>query len=448
MEMNKSKGLEINVKEYGKITDTRDIYKEKPKIVEKDLNYAKELGDKLTFRCWESGEIEVNASSYVGIIKFPSGIKLIVSQKINSDLAEMLTYLSDIEGFENRIYFNPDIEIKLPLGFEFFPLIIFLFVKEVRKIIRLGLTKRYVKKEENIRKLRGSINILKNECYNHNNKSKIYCDYSELSENIIENKIIFYCCQKLKRDLPAWMDKNKDKGFNSLNSQLNRVYMYFEERVSLTKIKTDDIKKINMTKLNKRYDYILKLAKIIISEEMYSSFKSDKDREETTGVNFLIDMNWVYESFITKIIEELGEENNFKVKTQKYTEDLIEVVGNNEIRRGIKPDLLITTCEGEEIPLDTKYKKTGPNLSDYYQIICYSLAKKSKRCALIIAIDENEKKESSIPAYRVDKETGIELEISVLRTNLINGGGKLKDKIKMKLKEELVDNLINNLSNK
>ena len=72
------------------------------------------------------------------------------------------------------------------------PLIVTHFLSIVREIVKRGLKKDYVQCEDNLRKVRGRIDISRNERMNILQKrfDKVFCCYQEYSEDTLENRLI------------------------------------------------------------------------------------------------------------------------------------------------------------------------------------------------------------------------------------------------------------------
>ncbi|VVB65837.1 McrBC 5-methylcytosine restriction system component [Candidatus Gugararchaeum adminiculabundum] len=413
----------VTVREYG---PAQRVHQQNQELVKGDLDYTRDkLKKRLEVYPCADGEYEIKPSSFVGIVQLPSGMTIQVSQKVDSDLAEMLEYLQYREKIEEKIFFDPDVQVELPPGFHFFPLVVFLFSKEVKKILKIGLAKRYVTEEGNLRRLRGQIDFIKNEQSNFSDKSRIYCQYDELTYDILENQVILYCINRLMHRLPSWVKKSS-RGFTTIQSELNRFAMDLSEQVSYKPVTLSELRRLPRNRLNQHYAFMLQLAQLIISENVYSSFRADDSEKNRVGVNFLVDMNWVFECFVSEIIREINSEegwdkDGWEVLLQNKSSDLLVKAGSDMTPPKIMPDILLQNkAKGLCIPLDVKYK-LQPGSSDYYQIICYSLAKTSDKCALIVANDKDDMWDNrKNPHFRLNPILHLnkELDVSIISVDL------------------------------
>lgn len=437
--------IPIIVSEYSSGSGSRIEYLNNTKNEMEDRRYCKEKLDKfVNYRAYDGG-YEISTSSFAGVVRLPSGITMQVSQKVDSDLAEMLAYLQHTEEMEKKVFFDASMPIDLPPGFHFFPLVAFLFVKELKRILKIGIAKRYVEEEGDLKRMRGQIDFVKNEEVNFSDKTRVYCRYSELTYDIPENQVILYCINRLMHRLPSWI-KRDSNGLTRLQSELNRYAMDLSEQVSLKRISTSELKRIPRNRLNKHYEFMFQLAGLIISENVYSGFRADAQDKKRVGVSFLVDMNWVFECFVSKLIEELCQDEwiGWKVELQNKSSDLLEKANSKNPPPKIKPDILLKN-EKMCIPIDVKYKKyQNVSSSDYYQVISYSLAKKSEKCALVVA----EAVDDLNPHFRLHKnitdEFGKRLEISIIGIDLESGQKAsehdrhaLRNKVKQTLRDEL-----------
>jgi 5-methylcytosine-specific restriction endonuclease McrBC regulatory subunit McrC len=159
-----------------------------------------------------------------------------------------------------------------------------------------------------------------------------------------------------------------------------------------------------------------------------------------------VNMNKVYEDFITEIIEEIVSENkefkNYTVEKQEKFDSLVR-----EKKIITKPDIILRQKETTNYPIivDAKYKRQENN-ADYYQVIAYALAiPTAKKCCLIYPEDE------PIAATVLTLDTkpfsphGREIKLHALRVNLFLGDTDKQQDFSeyiKKMKEQISNNLI------
>lgn len=312
-------------------------------------------------------KVEIENTSYSGIIQFEK-IRIHFSTKVKASLFFMLSFLKD----ESVFCYDPEISIDIKEGANFFDILGRMFLNELEEIFKKGFYKKYVRKEENIAFLKGKL-LLYQQIHNDiQKKSKFYCSYEDLTYDNLENRIILQATTLL---IPLIR-------FNDgIKRDLIRYSYLLREEVNLINILPEDCNKVQFSRLNEYYKTIIQFSRVILQNYFIRSTAMGK----TIGFNFIVNMNKVYEDFITTMVEELVEEDNdfqgYIVEKQKRFDSLVveEVIIT-------KPDVILRRKDSlDDYPLiiDAKYKSEGHN-ADYYQVIAYSLAiPTAKSCCLI-----------------------------------------------------------------
>lgn len=309
-------------------------------------------------------QVYIENTSYSGIIQLEK-VRIHFSTKVRANLFYMLSFLKS----EDEFLFDPEISIQIKEGTNFFDIIGRLFLNELEDIIERGLLKKYITKHENINFLKGKLSI-KDQIYNHiNNNPKFSCIYGDLTLNNLENQIILRALNLL---IP--MIRYND----GLTADLSRHEYILRDFIELVDISPNDCHKVHFNRLNDYYSAIIQFSKLILEENFIRSIYKGASR----GFNFIVNMNKVYEDFVTQMVKEVIERDfkNFEVSIQSKFYGLVK---EKEIIT--VPDIILKRKDEETYPLiiDAKYKKGDKN-SDYYQIIAYSLAIPSvKACCLI-----------------------------------------------------------------
>lgn len=310
------------------------------------------------------GKVCVKNTSYSGIIQLEN-VRLHFSTKVKTNLFYMLSFLKS----EDEFLCDTETPIEIKEGANFFDIIGRLFLNEFEEIVKRGLLKKYIKKQENIGFLKGKL-YFKGQIQNDiNNNPKFSCIYDDLTVNNLENQIVLRALTLLIPMIRFNMDLVKD---------LKLYEHILKDFVELVDVSPSDCDKIHFSRLNEYYSAIIQFSKLILEENFIRSVYKGKSR----GFNFIVNMNKVYEDFITEMVKEVAEDDfdEYKVVSQNRFYNLVS--GDRKIIT--MPDIVLE--KGEKIyPLiiDAKYKKDDKN-TDYYQVIAYSLAiPKVEACCLI-----------------------------------------------------------------
>jgi len=253
-----------------------------------------------------------------------------------------------------------------------------MFLNELQEIFKKGFYKKYVRKEENTSFIKGKLCLNRQIQNDLQKKSKFQCSYEDLTYNNLENQIILKATTLL---IPLIRFNDEIK------RDLIKYSYLLREEVDLVNVLPEDFNKVQFSKLNDYYSAIISFSKVI----MQNYFIRSTHHGESKGFNFVVNMNKVYEDFITTLVEEVVSEerefSNFVIEKQKQFDSLV-------LERDIitRPDVILRRKDSvDEYPLiiDAKYKATDHN-SDYYQVIAYSLAiPTAKNCCLIYPSTES-----------------------------------------------------------
>lgn len=321
----------------------------------------------------KDGKPRIRVGPFAGIIQL-SNKRIHFSTKVNTKLFCMLSFLKS----EDEFLYDPNTQIEIREGVNFFDVIGRFFLNHLNDLLTRGLLKKYIRKSENLRFLKGKI-LIKNQIReNLIDKSKFFCGYEDMTFNNLENRIVLSALNSL---IPLIKFNIKSK------NELRRLEIVLKDFISLVRIYPHECNLVRFNRVNQYYEDIIGLSKLILEERFIRSVYKGESR----GFNFIVNMNKVYEEFITEIIKEIisldPEFNNFEIEMQSRFNKLVK--GGEII---IRPDIVIKKND-EEYPviIDTKYKR-GDVASDYYQVIAYSLAlRSSKACCLIYPKDKEDK---------------------------------------------------------
>ena len=266
---------------------------------------------------------------------------LVVTTKYGCDRIDFLKmfsicFNSDIEAKDFSKIYCVDLDqprIKAPeLRSVLSPLIVAHFLSIVRVIVKRGLKKDYVQREENLKKVRGRIALLRNERTNVLKKryDKVFCRYQEYSDDTVENRLI-------KKALSFSWQILKINGISE--SMLSLQHAVQECLSAFTNVSDEievwEVKAIKHNKIFKEYDDAIKLAQMILHRYDYSITNITAAEEEYCPV-FWIDMAMLYEHYVLGLLREAyGSKIHYQVRGHTGYPDFV--------------------CYSPHIVLDTKY---------------------------------------------------------------------------------------------
>lgn len=305
----------------------------------------------------------ISTKQYTGYIVLPNHIIKINPKIKNIGVLLMLTY-----AFQELKFSDED--IWLSKNENIHEIIVRILIKKLSKIIDVGLYKNYNETEENASCLRGRIMFNQNLQQNLILKHRLYCRYSEFTQDILENQIIKSTLYNLR--FQAWLtDETRDL--------LRRLYQRFEF-VSIISIDQTSFKKLQFTRLNEHYRSILMICELLFR----SSSIQINNLGEYESFAFLIDMNRLFEQFIRQYLK-LNLTGYSVAAGSQYLDERKEI--------HLIPDIVISKYGSAVFIIDTKYKTLSDEnaiRSDISQVLDYCLVYEIKNALLLYPKFEEE----------------------------------------------------------
>lgn len=304
----------------------------------------------------DKDKINIMASYYVGVAWIKeNALSALVIPKRNYDYLRIFSEVLEIESEKEsdylsksyKIFFDqPEIEVSESLNISS-PLIMLHFVSLVKRIVKKGLKKGYVLKEENLKsKLKGRLlfnSHLKNNIV-LNREERCFCKYSEFTEDIPENRLIKKALLVVKKSIQNITSiKKQEDLYTNVMLDINKCLTAFfnvSEQVVLS-----EIKKHSFSKVFRDYPNALKLAQNILKHFDYSL--SEASRIKTT-LPFWIDMSKLFELYVYKILNKYYP-NQIQFQVEGYYKTRVD---------------FIKTSENEQLIIDAKYKPRYANSND------------------------------------------------------------------------------------
>ena len=174
-------------------------------------------------------------------------------------------------------------------------------MRGVESIIKRDLYNYYIETNENLNVIRGKILFREHLSYNFDRSDKVFCSFSELTPDILENQIIKFTLFYLSRG--DFID-------DSINTRLFTLYKKLDN-VELKPINRNVFNDINYTPLNEHYRPVINLCELLLRE----SSVDIENLGQKSSFSFLIDMDRLFQDFVGNFLrDKIGEKN---VKLQK-----------------------------------------------------------------------------------------------------------------------------------
>ena len=323
---------------------------------------------------------QLSVANYVGIFTTKSGVVIEILPKVdlgsdaddqNEKTRELfLTMLRHWRGMGFQNLTNS--QIRTVRKFPMLEAFVYLFLVNVRELVRYGLARRYINVEENLTYLRGR--LLFSEQFRENlvDQSSFYVSHDEFSENRPANRLIHKALEILSTQV-------KDTSNFQL---LHQVKVAFSE-VPPSQNLYADWQSHHIDRTMQSYKNVMAWVKLLLFNEGLTTFSGSHE-----NVSLLFPMEEVFEDFVTYSF--MRHQNSFKVKAQGPQKPLATINSQNVFR--MKPDISLMQGKSVFFILDAKWKRIDAQSSDLkhnidqhdmYQLFAYGTNYMCKAVALV-----------------------------------------------------------------
>ena len=259
-----------------------------------------------------------------------------------------------------------------------------------RRAFARGLLHGYRTKEEALYTVRGRIMFAEQIRRRFGIPLPIEVRYDEFTDDILENRLVKAAAARLGRMRLRSRDARAGLGWTAA----------ILDNVSPVDFPPTNVPEVPFDRLNEHYRGVVGLSRLILR---HSAFQSGRGRVRAAG--FLMDMNKVFQEFVTQALRE-----SLEVSAYTFGERNIPSLDEDGIV-SLRPDLVWREGSSWTFVGDAKYKdlsgEHAPN-ADLYQILAYVTALDLPGGMLIYAKGERE------PATYHIRHSGKRIEIAAL----------------------------------
>lgn len=204
--------------------------------------------------------------------------------------------------------------------------------------LKQGLHREYIKREESLNTVKGKININKTISLRTRNSNLVACDYDELSENNIYNRIIVTTVDILLKHSNV---KKKTK------SSLKRLMLFFSN-VQPVEIKTIHWNTLRFDRNNRNYRMLLYICYFILDGLLMTTEDGQYKMREFSDEH----MNRLFEKFVLEYYKKKHPKLNARASQVEWNID--KELSTESILPIMQTDIMLTIGERTLI-IDTKY---------------------------------------------------------------------------------------------
>jgi 5-methylcytosine-specific restriction enzyme subunit McrC len=315
-----------------------------------------------------SSGYDLSATSWVGTIRTP-GFALALEPKVTIPrLLFLLSYTLDPKRWRDVPFdYQPTdslVEAVIP-G----------FVHQVRRAVWQGVQQGYLTQADALSTVRGRVDFGQQLRRRHGRLPPVEVVYDEFTEDILENRLLKAAIHRLRRlQLRSPVSRS---ALRTLGSAF--------ERVTLAQFDGRRLPEVTYTRLNEHYRPAVELARLILRA---TSFDLSHGRARSSA--FLVDMNSVFETFVTVALREALRADERTFPTPHMAPPL-RLDDRRRVR--LEPDLTWLHDGSRIFVGDVKYKRlraAGYLHPDLYQALAYTVATNLDDAMLIYAAGEVE----------------------------------------------------------
>lgn len=289
-------------------------------------------------------------------IDFPGGGLETSAASIRQRLIHMLAVALDLEidlGDVTRLGTQQDTLLEI---------LIRVFSQKLIDAVRQGMPRQYLAQEEDLRTLRGRLNVRRQFTLLAASPERLACRFDALSPDIALNRIMKAAVSRLSR-----IARSADN-----QRRLRELAFAYSEIAPLpvAALRWDQVK---LDRTNARWRDLISLAKLLLGERFQTTSAG-----ETRGFSLLFEMNTLFEEYVARMLGRALAGTGRRVVRQGGRLYCLEDAGKKLFQT--RPDILIKNGPVVEQVIDTKWKrvaeraddpKQGVSQADVYQMMAY-----------------------------------------------------------------------------
>lgn len=312
------------------------------------------FANRLDIRPAGAGSVVLTGSNYVGLIHAHQ-LDVVIQPKIPTlSVFWMLGFADRLVRFD-----APEFPFEEEAGL--LDVLARLFANQTERLIRRGLYRAYVEREDNLRFVRGRLLPLEDLRMNRGLRHQVACRYAELTADVPHNQILRTVTEQLRqydyrlqgiRETLAWNAAHlAEVGSPPLNERVFAALTY--------------------GRLNAHYQSVHALARLIVRH-----FTFEFQAGERPAPSFLLNMDKVFEEFVRQLMAEQARVRGLRLRSS----------GGLRLDRAglvpIEPDVVLTDGRRVRAAIDAKYKRESQQ-ADVYQALAYAKGLGLSRVCLV-----------------------------------------------------------------
>ena len=292
----------------------------------------------------------IQARNYVGVLQTKSGLTIEILPKItdktDTDKSKAV-FVKMLRTLKNFPFKSSNLASLKTQNLPLLEIFISIFLCELEALVKKGIKSDYVTLEDNLKFLKGKLNINEQIKRNSIHKERFYVEYSKFLSDIKINQIIKTTLKFLYK-----------KSNSNKNQQKIRELLFIFDEVSECEDYKNFFTKLIINRQVKHYKQTLLWCKIFLLGNSFTPHKGDD-----LALALLFDMNALFESYVGNFIKKKHPGTSLQHSEKHLVED------PKSFR--LRPDIFLE----DKFIADTKWKiiKSRDDISqaDLYQLYAY-----------------------------------------------------------------------------
>lgn len=255
-------------------------------------------------------------------------------------------------------------------------ILIGVFCSKLSEAIRKGVPRKYVERSDDLRTLRGRLEIVRQLSRHAVDPSRLACRFEDFSEDHLLNRI-------MKSVVVQLSSASRSVGNQTRLRELAMVYADVAE-ASPSEVRWSDIV---IDRTNQPWRELIDMARMFL-QGLYQTTTVGA----TNGIALLFEMNALFEAYVGRLVARALAGTDHRVSLQGGR---LHCLTTDEGRRGIfqtRPDVIIRKAGAVSHIIDAKWKrisridddpKSGVSQADVYQMMAYAQVYGAPRLTLL-----------------------------------------------------------------
>lgn len=343
--------------------ETKRVSDVRPSAADIAVAESEDLSERITLRWLRGDALEVAAGSHIGVVNLECASIHVRPKLVGSELGvlQMLDYAAGLSSLRDL----PLVQ-RLSSGLDLRDLVCLLLTRECDRLLRHGLRRDYLRREEALPVVRGRLLPDRQVMRRFGMLDRIECRYDERSADILDNRL---CGAALRVAARTARDAGVRGRARRLAADFAAVCRLngFDVRAAADRLTYD--------RANEHYRDAHRWALMLLGGTSFSSLYASAG---ATTHAFMIDMNGLFEGFVTQLLRDAFAGTGVAVRAQEPLAGAVR--GGTGSYTSIRPDVQLVWRRGAATrrwSVDAKYKLyTDKNVAtaDLYQSFVYAQA--------------------------------------------------------------------------